>query len=78
MAVVNTPDWFNKGRFNQGDNMRYEYNTLEAADATMNKLNEFGAQHWRLVLQFDNTLVFIREIPEVGVKVVEPQVRATA
>ena len=58
--------------------MRYEYNTLEAADATMNKLNEFGAQHWRLVLQFDNTLVFIREIPEVGVKVVEQQVRATA
>ena len=58
--------------------MRYEYNTIHVADATLNKLNEFGAQHWRLVLRLEDTLIFIREIPEVGVKLPEPQVRATA
>ena len=58
--------------------MRYEYNTLYVEGAALGKLNELGAQGWRLVLKLDNTLIFIREIPEVGVKLPEPQVRATA
>ena len=61
--------------------MRYEYMTLtRAAGAnTVEQLNALGSLRWRLVSVDDGIVFyFIREIPEVGVKLPEPQVRATA
>ena len=58
--------------------MRYEYNRLHVGESSLGDLNKLGAQGWRLVLEVERIFYFIREIPEVGAKLPEPQVRATA
>ena len=60
--------------------MRYEYMifTRTGGTDTINELNILGFLRWRLVSVDGMDYYLIREIPEVGVKLPEPQVRATA